>query len=210
MTKLRKAHWEQVYATRDSTAVSWYQPLPAKSLQLIRATGVPLAAPILDVGGGASTLVDNLLASGFEDISVLDIAEGAFEQSRARLGALSDKATWIVSDVTAFVPSRLYAVWHDRAVLHFLTDTADRGRYLSVLRNTLQPGGHLLIATFGPHGPRRCSGLETQRYAVTDLQELLGAEFTLRSHEIEQHHTPTGSGQQFLYAWWQYRGDKSP
>ncbi|MDH3429369.1 MAG: methyltransferase domain-containing protein [Gammaproteobacteria bacterium] len=204
MSNLRKAHWEQVYATRESTEVSWYQPVPEKSLQLIRATGAPHAAPILDVGGGASTLVDHLLESGFSDISVLDIASGAFGQSRARLGPLSDQVTWIVSDIIAFVPSRLYAVWHDRAVFHFLTGAAERNRYLSVLRESLQPGGHLLLATFGPQGPRRCSGLDTQRYSVADLQDLLGADFTLRAHELDQHSTPTGSGQQFLYTWWQY------
>lgn len=203
MSKLRKGHWEQVYATKASTEVSWYQPVPEESLRLIRETGVPLAAPILDVGAGASTLADQLLESGYEDISVLDIAAGAFEQSRVRLGALANLVTWIVADITEFQPLRQYSVWHDRAVFHFLTDAGDRERYLRVLRSALQPGGHLILAAFGPQGPLRCSGLQTSRYSVNGLQNLLGADYVLRAHEINAHQTPAGSTQQFLYAWWQ-------
>lgn len=199
-----KAHWEQVYATKGSTEVSWYQPVAAKSLQLIQATDVPLTATILDVGGGASTLVDDLLRSGYKNVSVLDIAAAAFEQSRARLASLADEATWIVADITEFEPSGRYAIWHDRAVFHFLTHAAERERYLSVMRKALKPGGHLLLATFGPDGPRRCSGLETACYAAEDLHGLLGSEFTLRAHELDEHETPMGSAQQFLYGWWQY------
>ena len=202
----RKAHWERVYATKSPEEVSWYQPVPALSLQLIEAAGILQDDPVLDVGGGASTLVDHLLESGFSDISVLDIASGAFGQSRARLGPLSDQVTWIVSDIIAFVPSRLYAVWHDRAVLHFLTNPQDRDRYVAVLRQALASGGHVVIATFGPDGPLKCSGLEIRRYSVEMLEELLGPEFELQECEIEDHHTPMNSTQQFLYSRWIRRG----
>lgn len=202
----RKLHWEQVYSSKGYTEVSWFQLVPEKSLGLIRSTGAPLASPILDVGGGAATLVDNLLSAGYEDVSILDIAAGAFEQSRDRLGALADKVTWILSDVTTFEPPRRYAIWHDRAVFHFLTCTEDRDRYLHVLRNALQPDGHLLLATFGPDGPLRCSGLEIQRYSVEKLQGLLGTDFVLQAHEIDEHQTPSGATQQFLYGRWQFKG----
>ena len=169
---------------------------------MIRSTGTPLDAPILDVGGGASTLVDHLLDVGYTDVSILDIASSAFTQSRARLGANATRATWIEADVTHFEPTRSYAVWHDRAVFHFQTDAADRDRYLEVLRQSLQPHGHFLLATFGPEGPTRCSGLEVQRYSVEMLKELLEPHFELRACAIEEHRTPMGGGQEFLYSWW--------
>ena len=197
----RKAHWQQIYATRKCTEVSWFQPVPERSLGLIRATGTPPGSAILDVGGGASTLVDHLLEDGFDDVSVLDIAAAAFDQPRSRLGAKAEKVTWIESDITAFEPPHSYAIWHDRAVFHFLTETSDQDRYLDVLHKALLPGGHLILATFGPKGPLRCSGLEIQRYSVERLQDVLGPGFQLRHHEIDEHQTPTGSGQQFLYAW---------
>ena len=164
---------------------------------------MPLDAPILDVGGGASTLVDHLLDAGYTDVSVLDIASSAFTQSKARLGANATRVTWIEADVTHFEPSRSYAVWHDRAVFHFLTDAADRDRYLDVLRKALQPRGHFLLATFGPEGPTRCSGLAVQRYSVEMLKALLESDFELRGHEKEEHRTPMGGGQEFLYSWWE-------
>jgi ubiquinone/menaquinone biosynthesis C-methylase UbiE len=206
MSEDRKAHWEQVYATKEPAAVSWYQPVPEKSLELIRATGVPPTAPILDVGGGASTLVDHLLDDGFTDITILDVAASAFTQPRKRLGKRADDATWIESDVTEFEPSRPYAIWHDRAVFHFLTDAVDRERYLVALRRTLQADGHFLLATFGPEGPLRCSGLEIRRYSVGRLQDFLGSDFQLYAHEIDEHRTPTGSMQQFLYSCWRLAG----
>ena len=203
MNKPRKSHWEHVYTSKDSVDVSWYQTIPARSLDLIRSTGVSKQAPILDVGGGASTLVDNLLDAGYQDISIMDIASSAIEQARARLGARANQATWIVSDVTEFEPSRPYAVWHDRAVFHFLTEAADRERYLDVLRKALQPRGHFLLATFGEDGPERCSGLQVQRYSVEMLKVLLEPDFRLRAFELEEHCTPTGAPQEFLYSWWQ-------
>jgi len=203
MNNSRKSHWEHVYSTKDSVDVSWYQPVPAKSLELIRSTDVSLQAPILDVGGGASTLVDNLLDAGYQDISVLDIASSAFTQAHARLGAGAAQVKWIEADVTEFEPSRSYTVWHDRAVFHFLTDAADRDRYLSILRKSLQPRGHFLLATFGEEGPTRCSGLDVQRYSVEMLKTLLEPDFRLRAHETEEHRTPMRGAQEFLYSWWQ-------
>lgn len=162
-----------------------------------------LQAPILDVGGGASTLVDDLLDAGYRDVSVLDIASSAFTQARARLAATAAQVTWIEADVTEFEPLRSYAVWHDRAVFHFLTDVADRERYLDVLRKSLQSRGHFLLATFGPEGPKRCSGLEIQRYSVEMLKALLEPDFRIRAYEIKEHRTPMGATQEFLYSWWQ-------
>lgn len=205
MNKPRKTHWHDVYTDKEPTDVSWYQPVPSKSLQLIRATGVVPSAAILDAGGGASTLVDNLLAEGYTDISVLDVSGVALERSQARLGELAKDVHWIESDVTTFAPSRRYAVWHDRAVFHFLTDADERAAYIDVLGKALQPGAHLLIATFGPEGPERCSGLPVQRYDSVALEELLGTQFRLGGHELEMHETPSGSTQQFLYSWWQMR-----
>ncbi len=203
MNTSRKVHWENVYATKESVSVSWYQPVPEKSLELIRSTDIALQDPILDVGGGASTLVDNLLDAGFQDISVLDIAAGAFKQAHARLGASANLVTWIEADVTEFEPSCSYAVWHDRAVFHFLTEAADRDRYLDTLRKALRPQGHFLLATFGAEGPTRCSGLEVQRYSVETLKALLEPEYRLCMVEIEEHRTPQGAFQEFLYSRWQ-------
>jgi SAM-dependent methyltransferase len=203
LSEARKSHWQKVYTAKEHTEVSWFQPVPAKSLDLIRSTGAPLSAPILDVGAGASTLADHLLAEGYADISVLDIAAAAFEQARERLAAKADQIHWIESDVTEFEPSRRFSIWHDRAVFHFLTDAADRDRYLQVLRDALQPDGHFLLATFGPEGPLRCSGLEIERYSVERLQALLWTGFKLRHHEFDEHRTPTCGAQQFLYGWWQ-------
>jgi len=202
MSGSRRAHWQRVYDEKEPTEVSWYQSVPAISLQLIRATAIDYDDAILDAGGGASTLVDHLQYDGYTDISVLDIAGNALEHSRDRLGAASRNVYWIESDVLAFDPGRRYALWHDRAVFHFLTDLSDREKYLDVVRASLRPGGHFVVATFGPQGPVQCSGLDIQRHSIEQLKELLGANFALRGHEFEEHETPMGSSQQFLYSWW--------
>ncbi len=206
MTETRQSHWQRVYTDKEPTDVSWYQRVPSKSLRLIRATGAARSGPVFDAGGGASTLVDQLLAGGYTDISVLDVSGKALERSRARLGEQADAVHWIESDVTAFVPSRRYEVWHDRAVFHFLTDPGERSKYIDVLERALLPCGHLLLATFGPEGPERCSGLPVQRHDIGTLQLLLADRFDLRDHAFEVHQTPSGSAQQFLYSWWQRRG----
>lgn len=197
-----KDHWQTLYGKRHFSEVSWYQSLPEPSLELIRETGVPKTAPILDVGGGASTLVDHLLAEGFSDLTVLDLAPLALAAARARLGAAAERVKWIAADITEFRPSRRYALWHDRAVLHFLRDPVQRQRYLDVLQAALAPAGHVIIATFGPEGPTRCSGLEVQRYSAEQLGALLGSGYHLVRGALEDHVTPGGRRQQFLYGWW--------
>ena len=203
MTDSLKQHWDRVYENRDPTKVSWYQPVPEKSIAMIRATEIPAQAPLIDIGGGASTLVDVLRNSDFTDITVLDISGAALAKARERLGAAADSISWLEADVTAFEPQRRYYLWHDRAVFHFLTDPDGVQRYLDALRTALVPGGHFVIATFGPEGPDQCSGLPVQRYTVDSLANLLQDDFDVRSFEIQDHVTPTGTVQQFLYAWWQ-------
>ena len=198
-----KQHWENVYETKDPTKVSWHQGVPAKSMALIRSTEVPVEAPIIDVGGGASTLVDILLNSQYSDITVMDISAAALAKARERLGEAADPVSWIESDVTMFEPMRRYYLWHDRAVLHFLTTGPSVRKYLDVLRTALIPNGHFVLATFGPEGPDSCSGLDVQRYSIERLTDLLQTDFELRTYELEDHSTPTGTAQQFLYSWWQ-------
>ena len=198
-------HWETVYRTRTPTEVSWYQENPARSLELIHRTGVRRTAPVIDVGGGASRLVDYLLADGFTDIAVLDVSAAALRQARERLGPAAERITWVEADVTTLVPRRRYQVWHDRAVFHFLTHAQDQQRYVGVLRAALAPHGDVVIATFGLEGPERCSGLPVQRYNATTLAAELGTGFTLMGEEREPHVTPAGTVQQFQYSW--FRAD---
>ncbi len=195
----RKQHWEQVYAQKQPTDVSWFQPRPAYSLRLIAAAGIDKAQPIIDMGGGASRLVDNLIEQGYGDISVLDISAAALQHSRDRLGAHAAPVHWIEADATAFEPPRTYALWHDRAVFHFLTDPADRQAYRERLARGLQPGGHLIIATFALDGPERCSNLPVQRYSPETLSAELGSGYTLVETTTETHLTPAQKEQRFVY-----------
>ena len=201
----RRDHWEGVYSGTTFADVSWFQPRPERSLQLVEQSAVDRDDAIIDVGGGASTLVDHLLDDGFTDITVLDVAGKALEQSQERLGVRASQVEWVVSDVTTFRPSRMWQLWHDRAALHFLVDEQDRARYVDVLKRALQPGGHAVLATFGPEGPLKCSGLEIRRYSIDLVEELLGPGFELQSQLIENHVTPMGSNQQFLYSCWTRR-----
>ena len=203
MSEQRKSHWEHVYSTMDPTKVSWYQGAPKESMRMIAATGVAPHAAVIDVGGGTSTLVDNLLDTGFDDITALDVASAALAHSRARLGDAASTVTWIEQDVLHFKPHRPYKLWHDRAVFHFLTDKDQQRHYVEVLEKAVEPGGHVILATFGPDGPERCSGLPVQCYSTDQMADVLGPRFELRAHDLEEHNTPTGSVQQFLYAWWQ-------
>jgi SAM-dependent methyltransferase len=194
-------HWETVYQTQPPTEVSWYQENPVRSLAVIRRTGVSRTAPIIDVGGGASRLVNHLLADGFADVTVLDVSATALERAREQLGHAADRVEWIEADITTFVPARRFQVWHDRAVFHFLTEAADRRRYREALRAGLAARGHVLIATFGLNGPERCSGLPVQRHSAATLAAELGAGFTLLDEEHEPHVTPAGTVQEFQYCW---------
>lgn len=198
----REAHWHEVYASRPYTDVSWYQAEPARSLQFIEASGVPCDRAIIDVGGGASTLVDHLLDRGFTQLTVLDVSAAALRQAQGRLGTRAHDVDWLIADVVAFQAKRRFALWHDRAVLHFLTDARDRARYVEALNRALQPGGHAILAAFGPAGPLKCSGLPVRRYSVDTFRELLGPDFELESQVIEEHATPGGAMQQFLYTRW--------
>ena len=198
----RKEHWEHVYQTKGPTEVSWYQPVPAKSMSLIRKTEVPLEAPIIDVGGGTSTLVDLLLNSDYSDVTVLDIASAALDESHKRVGDRASQVHWIESDILEFEPLRRYYVWHDRAVFHFQVDVSGIEKYLDILRTALVPRGYFALSTFGPEGPDRCSNLPVQRYSVEELNYMLESSFELMSTEIEEHKTPSGALQQFLYTLW--------
>ena len=153
MTSDRRRHWDRVYGTKSSLEVSWYQSTPETSLRLIGDAGLARDDAIIDAGGGASTLVDHLLEGGYSDVTVLDVARNGLEQAQHRLGPRAAAANWIVDDVLAFEPARAYRLWHDRAVLHFLRDTAVRERYVEVLRDALAKGGRMVMATFGPEGP---------------------------------------------------------
>ena len=203
MSSEAAGHWQRIYQTRSATEVSWYEPVPQASLDQIRATGLAVSTSIIDVGGGASQLVDHLLNTGYSDVTVLDIAPAALQRARARLGAAATRVNWIAADVTSFRPRQRYDLWHDRALFHFLVTQAERQKYLSVLTAALAPKGHLILATFGPQGPTRCSGLPIRRYSEEDLGALLGPSFQLRRHGLENHRTPTGREQQFLWSWWQ-------
>jgi SAM-dependent methyltransferase len=195
----RQAYWDRVYGSKALTEVSWYEPHPVKSLELVRATGVKPTEPIIDIGGGASSLVDALLDGGYRDLTVLDISAEVLQKLRARLGARAPSVTLLHEDVTAFHPARRYALWHDRAVFHFLVQREDRMRYVDVLTRALPPGGHVIIATFGPSGPEQCSGLPVMRYDASTLANELGEDFKLVDASLEIHRTPSGAEQQFLY-----------
>lgn len=203
MSESVRQHWDKVYGSKTPEELSWYQAVPTKSMSLIRGSEIPVEAPLIDVGGGTSTLVDILHNSGYTDISVLDISAAALEVAQTRLGAKAKNVSWIEADVTAFVPERRYYLWHDRAVFHFLIDETSTQKYLDTLRTALIPKGYFVVSTFGPEGPDHCSGLKVQRYSVERMATLLEPDFELRSFEIEDHTTPTGTQQQFLYARWQ-------
>jgi len=195
----RKQHWEQVYTQKQPSEVSWFQPRPEYSLRLIAAAGVDKSQPIIDMGGGASRLVDNLLDEGYSDISVLDISAAALQHARVRLGAHAAQVNWIEADATAFEPSRCYALWHDRAVFHFLTEPADRLAYRQRLARGLRSGSHLIIATFALDGPEKCSNLPVQRYSPETLSAELGGDYTLVETLTEGHITPAQKEQRFVY-----------
>ena len=201
-----KTHWEQLYETKAPNQVSWYQAQPDMSLHFIHRTGVDKLSHILDVGGGASTLVDHLLAEGFQHISVLDISRTALHEAQERLGPQAENVTWIEADITqAALPPTSFDVWHDRAVFHFLTDAESRRRYTDVLRHALRRDGHLIMATFALDGPTRCSNLDVVRYSSKALLGELGADFELVHCARETHITPSGREQKFIYCWFRRR-----
>jgi SAM-dependent methyltransferase len=197
-----KSHWEKVYGTRAIDSVSWYQPHAERSLKLIHELDIAKAACILDVGAGASVLVDDLLDAGYANLSVLDISGAALAAASTRLGANAARIAWIESDVTrAKLPRHGYDLWHDRAVFHFLTTQEQREAYVRQVLHAVRPGGHVIVATFAEDGPTECSGLPVVRYDAEHLHGEFGAPFELLGHEHEQHLTPAGRTQSFLYCY---------
>jgi len=188
----RQRHWEAVYSSRSETEVSWYQEDPRLSLELIRAFAPAESGRIIDVGGGASVLVDRLLRLSFGRIAVLDVSEAALTTSRGRLGGQAERVEWIAADVTAIEDVGVFDLWHDRAVFHFLTEPDDRRKYVDLARRTIPSGGHLILATFADNGPTRCSGLDVRRYDADTMTAELGEGFTLVEQRRETHVTPSG------------------
>jgi SAM-dependent methyltransferase len=196
----RQAHWENVYTTKNEKEVSWFEESPTISLDLIRATKVNLDAPIIDIGGGASRLVDALIDNGFAAITVLDLSKKALASAKARLGAHGAEVRWIVDDVTTWQPSETYDVWHDRAAFHFLTEPNDRAAYAERVSRAVRRGGHVIIGTFAPDGPERCSGLQVVRHDAASLSEMLGSAFELIESRRHDHQTPMGATQRFQFS----------
>jgi 2-polyprenyl-3-methyl-5-hydroxy-6-metoxy-1,4-benzoquinol methylase len=202
----RQPHWENVYTTKNEKEVSWFEESPTISLDLIRATKVNPSAPIIDIGGGASRLVDALIDEGFEAVTVLDLSKNALASAAARLGARGANVRWIVEDVTTWEPSETYDVWHDRAAFHFLTEPKDRAAYAERVARAVRPGGHVIIGTFAPDGPERCSGLPIVRHDAASLGEILGGEFKLMESRRHGHQTPMGATQRFQFSRFQRTG----
>lgn len=206
MTDL-KAHWGKVYQTKKAEEVSWFQPHLARSLEMILGMGLDRGAEVIDVGGGASTLVDDLLSREYGNVTVLDISQKALETSKRRLGNQVKDVKWIEGDITKTdLPENHYDLWHDRAVFHFLTRSDNRYRYVDLLKKALKPGGHIIIAAFGPQGPTRCSGLDVARYSPEGLLAELGLEFRFAESFEEDHKTPGDVSQQFIYCHFIFEG----
>jgi 2-polyprenyl-3-methyl-5-hydroxy-6-metoxy-1,4-benzoquinol methylase len=200
-----KAHWESVYRTRRVDEVSWFQREPTVSLALIRRFAPDTAARIIDIGGGASSLVDTLVTGGYSAITVLDLSSAALAHARERIGPRAAQVTWLESNVlTASLPPAAFDVWHDRALFHFLIAAADRAAYVAQLRASLRPQGLVIIATFAEDGPTRCSGLPVVRYSAGTLHSELGPSFRLLERVNERHTTPAGVVQSFVYCAFQF------
>jgi SAM-dependent methyltransferase len=196
----RQAHWESVYTKKGENEVSWFQENPAPSLELIAQVGATSASGIIDIGGGASRLVDNLVERGFENVTVLDLSEAALEAAKARLGDRAAQVHWIVADATVWEPLGAYDIWHDRAAFHFLTEDRDRAAYVARLELALKVGGYAIIATFALDGPERCSGLPVVRYDPVSLGQTLGRAFQLVDTRRHAHATPWGTQQSFQFS----------
>ncbi len=197
--KDKKTHWENIYSKNMANQVSWFQSHPSLSMRLIETSGIAKDEAVIDVGAGESHLVDHLLAKNFTKIAILDISSKALEDNKLRMKEQADKIEWIESDVTRFQPQQKFALWHDRAVFHFLTAEEDRLNYLHTLKNALIPDGHLIIATFTIGGPKQCSGLDIVQYDSETLCRFFGKEFELKETEMESHRTPWGAEQKFIY-----------
>jgi len=196
----RQAHWDNVYGIKGEREVSWFQESPAPSLELIALAGATPSSAVIDIGGGASRLVDSLLAQGYRDVTVLDLSSAALATARERLGGDADRVNWIVADVTTWQPAERYEVWHDRAAFHFLNAAEEQTAYVSCLRQALKVGGHAIIGTFALDGPEKCSGLPVTRHSAETIGELLGPDFKLADNRRHQHATPWQSVQNFQFS----------
>lgn len=197
-----KTHWEQIYAGKAPEAVSWYRPHLETSLALVERAASGYSASIIDIGGGESTLVDDLLACGYENITVLDVSETAINVTKERLGLAAERVRWLTADITEVQLQRgAYDVWHDRAVFHFLTVEEHRAAYVRQVAHAVKPGGHAIVSTFGPEGPTKCSGLDVIRYDAESLHHQFGVRFRLVESSQELHRTPFGTTQQFLFCY---------
>jgi SAM-dependent methyltransferase len=192
-------HWDDVYTRLTDTEVSWYEASPESSLALLDAAGATPEMTVVDIGAGASRLVDALLARGFSDVTALDVSDGGLARSRERLGPDAGRVRWEVADLLGWQPHRRFGVWHDRAVFHFLVDPGDRARYRSLLSAALEPGAIAVIAAFAPDGPQMCSGLPTERYSPSELADTIGEEFDVVSSRLANHLTPAGVLQPFTW-----------
>jgi SAM-dependent methyltransferase len=201
----RQAHWEGVYTKKGEKEVSWFEEIPAPSLELIAQVGATAASAIIDIGGGASRVVDNLVQWGFTDVTVLDLSETALEAAKLRLGKDAAQVHWIVADATTWEPPKAYEIWHDRAAFHFLTEEDDRSAYVVRLRRALKAGGYAIIATFALDGPERCSGLQVVRYDPASLGKTLGREFEPVGSRQHTHATPWGTEQSFQFSVFRHR-----
>jgi len=195
-----QTHWEKIYSEKAPDAVSWYRPHLETSLALIERASFNRRASVIDVGGGESTLVDDLLAHGYENITVFDISQTAIDANKQRLGKASERVRWLVADITKVdLEPSAYDVWHDRAVFHFLTSLSDRLAYVRQVTRSVRPGGNVIVSTLGPEGPTKCSGLEVVRYDAESLHQEFGVHFRLLDSCKQMNRTPFGTVQQFLY-----------
>lgn len=202
MLKTNASYWDRVYQIKPFDTVSWYAPHLAQSLQLIEALCPDTSKAIVDIGGGESTLVDDLLAKGYVDLGVLDISETALAFTKNRLGDKANQINWYVGDITHHdFGDKQFDLWHDRAVFHFLTTPQSRAAYIQLVKKSVKKGGHVVMATFGPDGPLKCSGLDVVRYSEETLHAEFGESFEPMGSHITRHDTPMGTTQQFLYCW---------
>ena len=198
----KREHWEKVYRTKTSDEVSWFRPHLDVSLSLIERAANDRLVSIIDVGGGASTLVDDLLGRGYRNITVLDVSQTAIDKAKERMGETATSVSWLCADITQIaLPPQAYDVWHDRAVFHFLTNEEERRAYIRNAISAVRVGGHVIVSTFGPEGPEKCSGLEVMRYDAESLHREFGRRFRLLESSKELHNTPFGTVQQFLYCY---------
>jgi SAM-dependent methyltransferase len=196
----KATHWRRTYGGRGPEELSWTEETPRLSLELIQEAALPLDAAIVDVGGGVSRLAAELLRAGHSDVTVADIAPEALQRAKADLGQAAGGVTWVEADIRVHDFDRRFDLWHDRALFHFMVGSADRDAYLAALHRALRPGGHLILATFGPDGPTQCSGLPVSRYDAESISQTLGTDFELVSSRLTEHRTPSGKAQQLLYA----------